>query len=237
MIRSSPPIEFATIGYYQAETRAPGDRRTCDEPDATGIDAREHLEVAATAAATCARGHICVSNLDKTLRSFWEMENISEEKPVISDELKFSEEQFERTHNLSPTSLSTCVLRSGNPARPLRVVFNRSQKTDQNISLNDVLSKGDVVQDLFPIMLRARKHDYFFSCDIRHMFRQIEINPEERLFQKILWKQGPNEPIQIYKLKTVTYGTTPACYLSTRVLKQLAIDEEDNFPNAANIVR
>ncbi|GFS78111.1 uncharacterized protein NPIL_647371 [Nephila pilipes] len=86
-------------------------------------------------------------------------------------------------------------------------------------------------------MLRARKHAYFFSCDIRHVFRQIEINPEERHFQKFLWKQDLNEPVQIYKLKAVTYGTTPACYLSTRVLKQLAIDEEDNFPIAANIVR
>ncbi|GFT80271.1 DUF1758 domain-containing protein [Nephila pilipes] len=86
-------------------------------------------------------------------------------------------------------------------------------------------------------MLRAGKHAYFFNCDIRLMLRQIEINPEERHFQKILWKQDPKEPVQIYKLKTVTYGTTPACYLSTRVLKQLATDEEDNFPIAANIVR
>ncbi|GFT81215.1 DUF1758 domain-containing protein [Nephila pilipes] len=69
------------------------------------------------------------------------------------------------------------------------------------------------------------------------MFRQIEINPEERHFQKFLWKQGPNEPVQIYKLKKVTYDTIPACYLFTRVLKQLVIDEEDNFPIAANIVR
>ncbi|GFT95204.1 DUF1758 domain-containing protein [Nephila pilipes] len=130
------------------------------------------------------------------------------------------------------------VLRSGDRARPLRVAFNGSQKTDLNISLNDVLSKGGVIQeDLFSITLRSGKHAYFFSSDIRHIFRQIEINPEERHFQNNLWKQGRNEPVQIYKLKTVTYGTTPTCYLSTRVLKQLAIDEEDNFRIAANIVR
>ncbi|GFU32098.1 integrase catalytic domain-containing protein [Nephila pilipes] len=39
-----------------------------------------------------------VSNLEKTLRSFWETENISEEKPVITDELKFWEDHFERMH-------------------------------------------------------------------------------------------------------------------------------------------
>ncbi|GFR07434.1 DUF1758 domain-containing protein [Trichonephila clavata] len=85
-------------------------------------------------------------------------------------------------------------------------------------------------------MLRARKHAYFFSCDISHMFGQIEIHPRQRHFQKILWKKGLNEPVQIFKLKTVTYGTTPACYLSTRVLKQLSLDERENFPRAADIV-
>ncbi|GFU03018.1 hypothetical protein NPIL_366911 [Nephila pilipes] len=35
--------------------------------------------------------------LDKTLRSFWEAEYISEEKPIICDELKFCEDHFEIT--------------------------------------------------------------------------------------------------------------------------------------------
>ncbi|GFT98772.1 hypothetical protein NPIL_202741 [Nephila pilipes] len=73
------------------------------------------------------------------------------------------------------------------------------------------------------------------------MFRQIEINPEETHFQKFLWKKGLNETVLIYKLKTITYMqvliTTPGRYLSTLVLIQLAIDKEDNFPIAANIVR
>ncbi|GFX67224.1 uncharacterized protein TNCV_2185711 [Trichonephila clavipes] len=68
------------------------------------------------------------------------------------------------------------------------------------------------------------------------MFRQIEIHPHQRHFQKILSKKGLNDPVQIFKLKTVTYGTTPACYLSTRVLKQLSLDERENFPKAADIV-
>ncbi|GFS88546.1 uncharacterized protein NPIL_468931 [Nephila pilipes] len=113
--------------------------------------------------------------------------------------------------------------------RALRVVFNGSQKTYLNISLNGALNKGGVIQeDLFSIMLN--------TSAVRHMFRQIEINQEERHFQKLLWAQSPNEPAQIYKLKIVTYGTTPACYLSTRVLKQFAIDEKDNYPIASNIV-
>ncbi|GFQ65424.1 DUF1758 domain-containing protein [Trichonephila clavata] len=42
------------------------------------------------------------NTLDKTLRSFWETENISEEQPIISDELSYCEDHFERTHFRKP---------------------------------------------------------------------------------------------------------------------------------------
>ncbi|GFX19977.1 DUF1758 domain-containing protein [Trichonephila clavipes] len=191
--------------------------------------------------------------LNKTLRSFWETENLSEEKPIIS-ELSYCEKHFERTHFRKPCGRYSVslpfkeniqenvnlgysrsiaskrldqlwrrldrdpklnnlytkfieeylsldhmeeikiiddiaseegfflphhgVLRAGNRSRPLRVVFNGSEKTDLDTSLIDVLCKGGVIQDdLFSIMFRARKHANFFSCDISHMFRQIEIHP------------------------------------------------------------
>ncbi|GFR07431.1 DUF1758 domain-containing protein [Trichonephila clavata] len=42
------------------------------------------------------------NTLDKTLCSFWETENISEEQPIISDELSYCENIFERTHFRKP---------------------------------------------------------------------------------------------------------------------------------------
>ncbi|GFX65257.1 integrase catalytic domain-containing protein [Trichonephila clavipes] len=180
------------------------------------------------------------NTLDKTLRSFWETENLSEEQPIISDELSYCEKHFEKTHFRKPcgrysvslpfkeniqenvnlgdsrsiaskrldqlwrrldrnpklnnlytkfieeylsldymeeiTNIDDIaseegfflphhgVLRAGNHSRPLRVVFNGSQKTDLDISHNDVLYKGGAIQDdLFSIMLCARKHAYFFQ--------------------------------------------------------------------------
>ncbi|CAL1273554.1 unnamed protein product [Larinioides sclopetarius] len=44
-----------------------------------------------------------LSNLDNTLRSFWETENISEEQPIFSDELTYCEDHFERTHIRKPS--------------------------------------------------------------------------------------------------------------------------------------
>ncbi|KAF8787833.1 hypothetical protein HNY73_009393 [Argiope bruennichi] len=64
------------------------------------------------------------------------------------------------------------------------------------------------------------------------MFRQIEINPQTETFSKTPLEKGSKGTGS----NLCTYGTTPACYLSTRVLKQLAMDEKDNFPIAANVV-
>ncbi|GFT28340.1 integrase catalytic domain-containing protein [Trichonephila clavipes] len=42
------------------------------------------------------------NTLDKTLCSFWETENLSEEQPIISDELSYCEKHFEKTHFRKP---------------------------------------------------------------------------------------------------------------------------------------
>ncbi|GFS78358.1 DUF1758 domain-containing protein [Trichonephila clavipes] len=129
------------------------------------------------------------------------------------------------------------VFRAGNRSRPLRVVFNCSQKTDLDISLNDVLCKGRVIQDdLFSIMLRAKKLAYFFSCDISHMVRQIEIHPHQRHFQKILWKKGLNEPVQIFKLKTNLWNYSCMLPFHTSFKATFSFNERKNFPKAAVIV-
>ncbi|GFT43605.1 integrase catalytic domain-containing protein [Trichonephila clavipes] len=64
----------------------------------------------------------------------------------------------------------------------------------------------------------------------------INIHPEQTCLQRILWKKGIGEPVKTYELTTVTYGTVSAPYLATRTLKQLAMDEANNFPLAAPVV-
>ncbi|XP_068990469.1 uncharacterized protein [Neodiprion pinetum] len=64
------------------------------------------------------------------------------------------------------------------------------------------------------------------------MFRQILVHPDDRKFQRILWINEASE-IQHTELSTVTYGTTPAPYLSRRTLQQPQLDEGHDFPPAA----
>ncbi|XP_026462759.1 uncharacterized protein LOC113365404 [Ctenocephalides felis] len=120
----------------------------------------------------------------------------------------------------------------------LRVVFDASAKTSNNISLNDILHTGPKLQqELISILIRFRCWKYVFITDITKMYRQIKVAKKDQEVQRILWRCDPKEDIRCYKLTTVTYGTSSAPYLAIRVLNKLAEDEESSTPVAADIIK
>ncbi|XP_055522990.1 uncharacterized protein LOC129717170 [Wyeomyia smithii] len=127
------------------------------------------------------------------------------------------------------------VVKESSTTTKVRVVFDASCKTTTGVSLNDVLLVGPVIQeDLRSIILRSRTKQVMLVSDVEKMFRQINICPEDRPLQCILWRNSPSEKAQTYELNTVTYGTKPAPFLATRTLHQLAVDEQERFPLAAS---
>ncbi|GFX48488.1 uncharacterized protein TNCV_583871 [Trichonephila clavipes] len=58
----------------------------------------------------------------------------------------------------------------------------------------------------------------------------------ERDLLRIVWKDKIDSPGKIFRLTTVTYGTKSSPYLATRSLKQLAIDDGDKYPLAAEVI-
>ncbi|GBN63698.1 hypothetical protein AVEN_180264-1 [Araneus ventricosus] len=129
------------------------------------------------------------------------------------------------------------VFKPDKTSTKLRVVFNASVLSSNGLSLNGIQMNGDLTQeDRFSIMLQFRKHKFVFSADIRKMYRMILVDPQQRDLQRIVWKNGENDTVKTYKLNTVTYGTTSAPYLATRVLHQLVKDEGQCFPLAATVL-
>nr|XP_012215486.1 PREDICTED: uncharacterized protein LOC105667930 [Linepithema humile] len=129
------------------------------------------------------------------------------------------------------------VIKESSMTTKLRVVFDASAKTSSGISLNDTLLKGPVVQqNILAIIIRFCLHNIVFTADIQKMYRQIFIHPKDRPFQRILWRNNPEEAVRIYELNTVTYGMSPAPYLATRTLIQLSEDERRNYTEAAEII-
>src|SRR5215475_4177927 len=119
-----------------------------------------------------------------------------------------------------------------------RVVCDSGAQTSTGLSLNDILQVGPTIQeDLYSLVLRFRTHQVCFTADIAQMYRQVNINPQDRNLQRILWRYSSDQPIQEYQLTTVTYGTASAPFLATRCLKKLAEDNLTSHPKAAQVLQ
>ncbi|XP_055589191.1 uncharacterized protein LOC129741476 [Uranotaenia lowii] len=130
------------------------------------------------------------------------------------------------------------VIRESSTTTKIRVVFDASCRSASGASLNDILMVGPVVQeDIRSIIMRARKHQIMLIGDIKQMYRQILVDPRDTPMQRIVWRSNPTSPLATFELKTVTYGTASAPFLATRVLQQLADDEQKDFPEAATILK
>lgn len=120
------------------------------------------------------------------------------------------------------------VIKDISETSKLRVVFDASAKTSTGISFNEIQHIGPVVQDnLYSILLRYSQHQYVVSADVEKTYRQILIQPSQRRLQLILWRDESLQPIKIFELNTVTYGTALAPFLSTRCLLQLSKECKD----------
>lgn len=130
------------------------------------------------------------------------------------------------------------VTREDSTTTKLRVVFDASCKTPNGPSLNDALMVGPTVQqEIRSIIMRSRIHKVMIIADAKQMYRQVLVDRRDTPLQRIVWRPSPELPLNTYELLTVTYGTASAPFLATRVLQQLAEDEQDSFPKAANTLR
>ncbi|XP_058817129.1 uncharacterized protein LOC131680431 [Topomyia yanbarensis] len=130
------------------------------------------------------------------------------------------------------------VLKPDSTTTKLRVVFDGSCKSSSGVSLNDALMVGPVVQeDLLSIIIRFRLHPIAVVADVEKMYRMVMVQPADQHLQRILWRDSVSEPVRMFQLTTVTYGTASAPYLATKCLQRLAKDGVESFPRAARALK
>lgn len=169
-----------------------------------------------------------------------------EQKPEYSDFLQ-TYETLGHMQEVSGSPHPSCqqvylphhpVLRESSATTHLRVVFNASSISTNGSSLNDHLLVGPKLQTEQPaVLLQWRQWKYVYTADIAKMYRQIQVDPRDLSYQRILWSRDPSDPPREYQLLTVTYGTASAPYLALRVLKQLVMDEGADFPLAVPVLK
>ncbi|XP_063236126.1 uncharacterized protein LOC134538623 [Bacillus rossius redtenbacheri] len=129
------------------------------------------------------------------------------------------------------------VVKPDSSTTKLRVVFDASDKGSTGRSLNDCLLTGPKLQrEIIDVLLGFRSHAIVFTADIKQMYRQISIHQMHQDYQRIVWRSCDTDPVEDFRLRTVTYGVSAAPYLALRTIQQLARDEAAAFPLASKVL-
>ena len=116
-----------------------------------------------------------------------------------------------------------CVFKDSSTTTKLRVVFDGSAKTTSGISLNDRLVVGPKIQkDIFSILIRFCMYPVALSADIAKMYRQVQLDAEDKDYHRLLWKELISTDIKTLRVTRVTYGIASSAFQSFRPLQVLA---------------
>lgn len=130
------------------------------------------------------------------------------------------------------------VIKPDNTTTNIRVVYDASTPTSNGKSLNDFLLAGPKLQqDLSGIIVSFRLHPIVFTTDIKQMFRQIAVTHKHHVYQRLLYRFQPTDPIKTFEMTTVTFGQRSSPYLAIRTLHQLALDKASEYPEVQNTIR
>jgi len=95
-------------------------------------------------------------------------------------------------------------------------------------ALLHIIIVGPTIQrELLLSLVRFRLNRIALTADISKMYRQVSISKEDRNYQLIVWRENPSDELQIFRLNTVTYGTSSAPFLAILSLQELGVLNRD----------
>lgn len=109
----------------------------------------------------------------------------------------------------------------------VRMVFDAAA-CYKGSSLNKALLPGpDLINGLIGVLLRFRRFPIAVTADIRAMFHQIRVSPEDTDALRFLWSDGEGEPPDVYQMNVHIFGATSSPFIANACLKQCAYDTDN----------
>lgn len=131
-----------------------------------------------------------------------------------------------------------CVIKNSSSSTRVRVVFDASMKSNNGLSLNDMLNAGPKLQqNIMDVLFNFRLHQIAFTADIKQMYRQVILHEEDRNYHGIFWRDSPDKPLEVFRLTTVTFGVSSSPFIAMRCLVELAKQGQASHPNGSRIIQ
>lgn len=127
------------------------------------------------------------------------------------------------------------VVNANKPGK-VRIVWDAAASY-KNVSLNSKLLKGpDQLTSLVGVLYRFREHSIAIAADIKQMFHQIRVREEDRISQRFLWRNSPNEDLQIMEMMVMTFGASCSPCCAQFIKNKNAEEFRSEFSEAADAI-
>ncbi len=117
-----------------------------------------------------------------------------------------------------------------------RVVFNCSF-TYRGHNLNEFLLPGPTLSpSLLAVLLRFKEHSIAVSSDIRGMFHQVRLLPENKALLRFLWRDlQKDKPPKVYEWQVLPFGTTCSPCCATFALQKHVQDHSETADTRVSV--
>ena len=78
-----------------------------------------------------------------------------------------------------------------------------------------------------------RWNEVAYSGDIRKMFNQVLVHPDDQVFHRFLWRSDESETPSVFQWLRLNFGDKPAPDIATNAINYLAQVSQVEFPDAA----
>ncbi|XP_033228563.1 uncharacterized protein LOC117180265 [Belonocnema kinseyi] len=192
------------------------------------------------------------------LQKVWEDSEVVPPKPFRTAEKETCEKLFQKTHSRTKDGryvvhqlIKSDVTSLGYSysAAP-RMLLHMEQRFKRDVHLQEAYAKfmeEYQLQHMKSINIPADPRSISRSFFLPHhgVWREfssttklrIIVHQDDQDLQLILWRESQNEPVQVFRLSTLTYGLTCAPFLALRTVQQLGLDEGDRFPLTAEVIK
>ena len=120
----------------------------------------------------------------------------------------------------------------------VRLVFDASAQGRDGKSLNDHLEKGpNYINSLPNVFIAWRFDKEAYTGDIRKMFNQVMIHPDDQVFHRFLWRTSNIEQPRVYQWLKLNFGDKSAPDIAVAAINTLAEASQTQYPEAANELR
>jgi hypothetical protein len=123
------------------------------------------------------------------------------------------------------------------PKKP-RIVWNASVKDANGRSLNDLQPTGpNLIPEIGGLLMRFSRHRYVIMGDIKGMFLNIMLHPNDRDAHRFFWRSEDYEPMQLYRHCRCMFGEKISLFISVATVLHHAELNKEAYPRALRALK